>query len=75
VVGSLIGSWIATMIKSDLLGVIFGLMLICAGIYSFFDKGAKKADRCGKVRQKTRDGRDIMGKIGNKSQKSQKRGK
>jgi uncharacterized membrane protein YfcA len=72
VVGSLIGSWIATIIKSDLLGVIFGLMLICAGIYSFFDKGAKKADRCGRVRQKTRDGRDIMGKMGNKSQKSQK---
>ena len=75
VVGSLIGSWIATMIKSDLLGVIFGLMLICAGIYSFFDKGAKKADRGGRVRQKTRDGRDIMGKMGNKSQKCQKRGK
>lgn len=36
VVGSLIGSAAALGIDGDILGDIFGIMLICAGSYSFF---------------------------------------
>lgn len=72
IVGSLVGSWIAARIESSLLGTIFGFMLIGAGIYSFFDKFAKRAKKGGedgKERQNMRDGRDRI------DYKTQKRGK
>ncbi len=43
VVGSLIGSAVALGIDGDILGDIFGVMLICTGIYSFFR--AKKSKK------------------------------
>ena len=42
IVGSLIGSAIAMRINGAILGKIFGVMLICAGIYSFFNTRKKK---------------------------------
>ena len=39
IVGSLLGSTAAISLNSPLLGKLFGLMLILAGIYSFFSKG------------------------------------
>ena len=47
IVGSLIGSAVALGIDGDILGDIFGIMLICAGIYSFFraKKGKKRRSR------------------------------
>lgn len=46
VVGSLIGSAVALGIDGDILGDIFGIMLICAGVYSFFR--AKKGEKAKK---------------------------
>lgn len=66
-VGSLIGSFIASRIRSASLGIIFGIMLIGAGIYSFFG-GAKKRGAVREMRQFTRGKRDRIG------YKSQKRG-
>ncbi len=46
VVGSLIGSAVALGIDGDILGDIFGIMLICAGVYSFFrSKKGEKAKK------------------------------
>lgn len=42
IIGSLLGSAVAIRINGSLLGKMFGLMLIFAGIYSFFSRRAKK---------------------------------
>jgi uncharacterized membrane protein YfcA len=56
VLGSLLGSAVATRIKSDILGVIFGVMLIAAGIYSFFGReSSKKKKESRKTTKKTDD--------------------
>lgn len=66
ILGSLIGSLVASSIDGGMLRFIFALMLICAGIYSFFGRSPKKSADGGRVRQNTRRPR---GKIGYKSQK------
>ena len=53
IAGSLIGSAVAMRIDGDILGKIFGGMLICAGIYSFFRTQKKKKEK------KTQDPTDI----------------
>lgn len=68
IVGSLIGSFVAGRIRSASLGTIFGLMLIVAGVYSFFG-GTKKRGQVRAMRHFPRDERDRIG------YKSQKRGK
>ena len=67
IVGSLCGSFIAGRIRSASLGTIFGLMLIGAGIYSFFG-GKKKRGAVRTMRHFPRGERDRI------DYKTQKRG-
>lgn len=53
IAGSLIGSAVALSVDGELLGKIFGVMLIGAGIYSFF-----KSKKCKKI-ESEQDSTDI----------------
>lgn len=68
IVGSLCGSFVAGRIRGASLGTIFGLMLIVAGVYSFFG-GKKKRGEVRAMRHFPRGEHDRIG------YKSQKRGK